>query len=64
MLAARGLERIPIEVDGGVHLATIAAVARAGAAIAVCGSGVFNEHGTVAANIAALRAAARDGCVT
>ncbi|MCC6626819.1 MAG: ribulose-phosphate 3-epimerase [Chloroflexi bacterium] len=58
LLAARGLETITIEVDGGINHATIAAAATAGATLAVAGSAVFNTHGTVAENLQALRAAA------
>jgi ribulose-phosphate 3-epimerase len=57
MLAARGLENIELEVDGGVNTDTISAVARAGATVAVAGSAVFNTRASVAANIAALRGA-------
>jgi ribulose-phosphate 3-epimerase len=54
-LDERGLTDLPIEVDGGIHHGTIAQVQSAGAQVAVAGSGVFNNHGTVAANLAALR---------
>jgi ribulose-phosphate 3-epimerase len=58
MLEEAGLdERVPIEIDGGVHTGTIASAAQAGATIAVCGSAVFNSHATVRANIEALRRA-------
>lgn len=59
MLQDRDLQGIEIEVDGGIHPGTIAAVAQAGATIAVAGSAVFNNHATVAENLAKLRAAAR-----
>jgi hypothetical protein len=39
---------------------TIGAVARAGATIAVAGSAVFNQHGSVAENLGALERAAGD----
>jgi ribulose-phosphate 3-epimerase len=58
LLVARGLETITIEVDGGINRDTIAAAATAGAARAVAGSAVFNNRGTVAGNLQALRAAA------
>jgi ribulose-phosphate 3-epimerase len=58
MLMNRGLARIPIEVDGGIHAGTIAAVAKAGATIAVAGSAVFSGQSSVATNIQALRDAA------
>jgi ribulose-phosphate 3-epimerase len=57
-LARRGLDRVRIAVDGGVHADTIGAIARAGADIAVAGSAIFNQHGSVAANLATLRRAA------
>lgn len=58
ILARRGLERVAIEVDGGVHGGTIASVARAGATLLVSGSGVFDSAASIAENIAALRKAA------
>jgi ribulose-phosphate 3-epimerase len=57
LLVARGLERVAIEVDGGVDANTIGPCARAGASILVAGSAVFNTRAPVADNIAALRAA-------
>jgi ribulose-phosphate 3-epimerase len=48
---------IELEVDGGINVDTISAVARAGATVAVAGSAVF-KNGTLAQNIAALRNAA------
>jgi ribulose-phosphate 3-epimerase len=56
-LQRRGLARIAIEVDGGIHAGTIADVARAGATIAVAGSAVFNQQASVAENMRALAAA-------
>lgn len=57
MLAARGLDRVELEVDGGVNMDTICAVAQAGASVAVAGSAVFNAHASVTANLTALRGA-------
>jgi ribulose-phosphate 3-epimerase len=57
MLAKRKLSHVHIEVDGGIHTATIASVAKAGATIAVTGTAVFNNSASVAENIAALRKA-------
>ncbi len=54
----RGLWPIEIEVDGGVSTDTIAEVTAAGATALVAGAAVFNTKGSVADNIAALRAAA------
>jgi ribulose-phosphate 3-epimerase len=56
--AERGLDYL-IEVDGGVNTTTIGDVTEAGCNLAVSGTGVYNTHGSVAANIAALRAAMR-----
>lgn len=46
-----------LEVDGGVHVANIAEVARAGANVFVTGSAVYNKEQSVAEAIAALRRA-------
>lgn len=54
LLDRRGLAHVEIGVDGGVHDATIESVARAGATVAVSGSGVFNARATVADNFRAL----------
>jgi ribulose-phosphate 3-epimerase len=56
-LVARGLERVEIEVDGGVGPDNIAALAAAGMTIAVAGTSVFNDRAPVAENIRLLRAA-------
>jgi ribulose-phosphate 3-epimerase len=58
MRAERGLDYF-IEVDGGVNTTTIGDVTEAGCDLTVSGTGVYNTHGSVAANIAALRAAMR-----
>jgi ribulose-phosphate 3-epimerase len=58
MLDERDLQRVPIEVDGGIHTGTIAAAAKAGAAIAVAGSALFNSRGSVKENIDGLLRAA------
>ena len=55
-LDANGLERVEIEVDGGVTADNAEEIARAGATILVSGSGVF--RGNPAETIPALRAAA------
>lgn len=46
-----------LEVDGGVSPDNAALLSRAGATVLVAGSAVFNRKGTVAENLAALRAA-------
>lgn len=46
-----------IEVDGGITVKTAPSVVAAGANVLVAGSAVFGGHGSVADNIAALRAA-------
>lgn len=58
MLAERGLERVAIEVDGGIKPGNAGEIAAAGADILVVGSGIFNREAGVAENIAALRTAA------
>ena len=57
-LEASGLSGVDLEVDGGVTPATAGELVRAGANVLVAGVAVFNSSGTVAENIAALRAAA------
>ncbi len=54
MLADMGLD-VPIGVDGGIYPDTAPLAAQAGASMMVCGSAIFNERGTVAENVAALR---------
>lgn len=57
MLDERGLERLDLEVDGGVKLENAAEIVRAGANRLVIGSAVFNAEASVAENMAALRRA-------
>ena len=57
ILVRRGLERVEIEVDGGVGEANIAELARAGMTIAVAGTCVFNGRKSVTESIRVLRAA-------
>ena len=57
ILVARGLERIEIEVDGGVGESNIAELARAGMTIAVAGTSVFNGHSSVTESIRVLQTA-------
>lgn len=45
-----------LEVDGGINIHTVAEAVNAGADTLVAGTAVLNDHATVAANIAALRA--------
>lgn len=61
MLAARGRERVEIQVDGGIKLENAAAVAAAGATVLVIGSAIFNRQASIAENIAGLRAALAGG---
>jgi ribulose-phosphate 3-epimerase len=63
-LMERNLARVALEVDGGVHEQTIAAMATAGATYAVTGSAVFNAKASVADNLKALRKAAGETGVT
>jgi ribulose-phosphate 3-epimerase len=60
MLRERHLLDIPIEVDGGVHVATIRGAQEAGANIAVAGSAVFNKDRSPGENLDALQAACRE----
>lgn len=46
-----------LEVDGGIGVHNIADVAANGANVVVVGSSVYNDRGSVAANLAALRVA-------
>jgi ribulose-phosphate 3-epimerase len=54
-LRERGLDRVDIEVDGGVSADNIAVLADAGMTIAVAGSTVFNAHASVADSVDLLR---------
>jgi len=57
ILTERGLDRVLIAVDGGVHTQTAGAVVRAGATVLVAGSAIFNDQETVAENLRQLRSA-------
>lgn len=46
-----------LEIDGGVKAGNAAQCVAAGASVLVCGSSVYNPEGSVAANVATLRAA-------
>jgi len=46
----------PIAVDGGIHVTTAPLVVAGGATVLVAGSSIYNDTGSVADNIAALRA--------
>jgi ribulose-phosphate 3-epimerase len=48
--------RTPIAVDGGIDTTTAPLVVKAGATVLVAGSSIYNNKGTVAENVAALRA--------
>lgn len=50
----------PIAVDGGIDTTTAPLVVRAGATVLVAGSSIYNEKGTVAQNVAALRASIKE----
>jgi len=58
MLGERGLDT-PIAVDGGIDSTTVPLVVSAGATVLIAGSSIYNEHASVAANVAALRASVR-----
>jgi ribulose-phosphate 3-epimerase len=55
MLSVRGLD-VRIGVDGGVDTATVPLVVAAGATSLVAGSAVYTGEGSVAENVAALKA--------
>jgi len=55
ILDERGLD-IPIGVDGGINPATAPLVVNAGARVLVAGSAIYREEGSVAHNVALLRA--------
>lgn len=57
MLNERGLERVAIEVDGGIKAENAQQVVAAGANILIVGSGIYNSTASVADNVAALRRA-------
>jgi len=57
MLTERGLSRVLIAVDGGIHTQTAGAVVRAGATVLVAGSAIFNEQATVAESLRQLQSA-------
>jgi ribulose-phosphate 3-epimerase len=50
-----------ISMDGGLTAETAVAAAEAGTSFFVCGNSVFNATGTVAENLARLRAAVTEG---
>ena len=52
--------RTPIAVDGGIDTITAPLVVKAGATVLVAGSSIYNEKGTVAQNVAALRASIKE----
>jgi len=55
VLDRRGLD-VAIGVDGGIHQSTAPLVAEAGVTMIVAGSELYNSRGSVAENLAALRA--------
>ena len=54
IITQRGLH-CDIEVDGGIHEATVPLVVRAGADLLVAGSAVYNQHESVSEAMARLR---------
>ena len=59
MIDERSLWGVELEVDGGVTADNAGEILAAGASVLVAGAAVFNRNGSVAQNIAALRAASR-----
>jgi ribulose-phosphate 3-epimerase len=56
-LDERGLD-VPIAVDGGISPITVPLAVNAGATVLIAGSSIYNERGSLAENVAALRASA------
>ncbi len=54
MLAERGLDKVLIAVDGGIHTQTAGEVVKAGATVLVVGSAIFNDRATAAENLRQL----------
>jgi ribulose-phosphate 3-epimerase len=57
ILYSRQLQRIEIEVDGGIDESNISDLTRAGMTIAVAGTSVFNSHRSITDYIRVLQAA-------
>ncbi len=57
MLDDRCLERVELEVDGGIKANNASEIVAAGATVLVVGSGVFNREASVSENLFALRQA-------
>jgi ribulose-phosphate 3-epimerase len=57
MLDDQGLDRVELQVDGGITVETAPSVVAAGATVLVAGSAIYNSSATVSANIASLRGA-------
>jgi ribulose-phosphate 3-epimerase len=60
LLAARGLDQIHVQVDGGVKADNVAEIVQAGATNIVAGSAIFNTRQPVAETISGFRAALLD----
>ncbi len=60
LLAARGLDRIHVQVDGGVKADNLAEIVQAGATNIVAGSAIFNTRQPVAETIGGFREALLD----
>jgi len=58
MLQERDLDRVDLEVDGGINPTNAAEVVAAGANVLVVGSSIFNKKGSIADNLKRLRQAA------
>jgi ribulose-phosphate 3-epimerase len=57
MLDERGLNKVELEVDGGLKVENVREVAAAGASMLVIGSAIFNPRASIGENMAALRRA-------
>ena len=58
ILKERGLQELEIEVDGGIDPGNAGEIVQAGATVLVAGTAIFNDVGSISANIEALRSAA------
>jgi ribulose-phosphate 3-epimerase len=58
ILKEHGLQEVEIEVDGGIDPGNAGEIVQAGATVLVAGTAIFNDVGSISANIEALRSAA------
>lgn len=61
-LAEECRPELAVEVDGGMHAATVGEAATAGGTVVVAGSAVFDAFRPVAVCLVTMRTAARHAC--